>query len=448
MNKEQYENHIDVLAKNAANQNHIDYMDDYWYAMEALLDQKKKKKRVFFWWFFSIVILLICGFTLFFIAENILVKKDTKTLVTNNDDIISSSDSTKINNKIADSSKRNYSNKKLVEQKIPLKQTIKNDLSISVKVDSLNEKKNVLKPKKISKKISTKLNNDSQEFRSDKNKEVVNRNTDQINSHKITTQNNEVYNNINSIDSVFVKLSKSELLKISYSSLQNYNFKNISILSETKSKDESIEKKPLKHKKSFLQNLSYDLLLTADLTTDGINNKQQLSKGVGILLTYSLTKNISITTGFAIAKKLYSADTNTYKNTYSLGNHYLIKDINATCIVYEIPFQFNYLIKSKGKNSFLVSAGLSSYLMNKEDYIYTYDYYGYDIKYPYNFRNDNKHFFSVLSFSPIFKRELNKKFAIQIMPYAKIPLTGIGNGKVKLYSFGLGVLLHYNGFKF
>lgn len=447
MNKEQYENHIDVLAKNAANQNHIDFEDKYWHAMELLLDKKEKRKRAFFWWFFSIVILLICGFTLFFIDRNNLLKSGNTTLFTNKDVIITNSDSTLINHKISDSRKSNNTNQKLLKPTIPEKKIINNHLQDRFNDKLLSDKKIGSKSDYFNGKKSSSLNNDSQEYHSYKNKKIIKRNNEQIISYKIEKQNIDVPTN--SIDSNFLNQtsSKSELIKISHSYLKNYNFKNISILTETKSKDESIESKPLIHKKSFLQNLSYDLLLTADLTTDGVNNKQQLSKGIGILFTYSLTKSISITTGFAIAKKLYSADTNTYKNTYSLGNHYLIKDINATCMVYEIPFQFNYLIRSKGKNSFLVSAGLSSYLMNKEDYIYTYDYYGNSIKYPYNFRNENKHFFSVLSISPIFKRELNKKFALQIMPYAKIPLTGIGNGKVKLFSFGLGVLLHYNGFK-
>jgi hypothetical protein len=452
MNKEQFEDYIDVLAKNAANQNHIDYTDEYWYDMEVLLDKNKKKKRIFFWWLFSILFLLICGYSLVFITQQNQTKQNklvNNTIISDGNEITNKKDTFFNNYTLPNSNKNVNHSKKISKQN--LKQTNKSN-STSV-IHSNDFRHNKVLQKAIITKTKANKRTSSDLFKEEEKKYSYiignerNNHTQQLMENNKNLLSNYYSNDINAEETNYLKLSKIQLAKIHYSSLNNYFQKTIDTLYQTKSMKNNSENKPLNNKKSFIQNVSFDLLLASDLTTDGVNNKQQLSNAFGILVTYAFSKKVSVTTGFAVAKKLYSADTNTYKNTYSLGNHYLITDINATCMVYEIPFQVNYLIKNKGKNSFLVSAGLSSYLMQKEDYIYTYDYYGYNIKYPYRFKNENNHFFSVLSVSPIFRRKLNNKFAIQIMPYAKIPLTGIGNGKVKLYSFGLGVLFNYNAFK-
>lgn len=57
---------IDHLAKTAASNQNVEYKDDYWKEMEALLDAEKPKKRRFGWWLFSGVFLL---FTICFLVS-------------------------------------------------------------------------------------------------------------------------------------------------------------------------------------------------------------------------------------------------------------------------------------------------------------------------------------------------------------------------------------------
>ena len=76
--------------------------------------------------------------------------------------------------------------------------------------------------------------------------------------------------------------------------------------------------------------------------------------------------------------------------------------------------------------------------MNKEDYTYWYStssgsYYPKS----FEFRNKNKHYFSVLDLSAGYTRKINDRFSISAEPYLKLPFTGIGQGQVQLNSAGI-----------
>ena len=61
----------------------------------------------------------------------------------------------------------------------------------------------------------------------------------------------------------------------------------------------------------------------------------------------------------------------------------------------------------------------------------------------YNFFNENKHVFSIVNLSAGYEKTWNR-FGLQVSPYAKLPLKGIGGGKVKLASAGVLVSAKYN----
>ena len=51
--------------------------------------------------------------------------------------------------------------------------------------------------------------------------------------------------------------------------------------------------------------------------------------------------------------------------------------------------------------------------------------------------NENKHYFSVVTLSGGYQYKLNNRFSFIAEPYVKIPLSGIGLGKIKLNSTGI-----------
>ncbi|MFI5187852.1 MAG: hypothetical protein ACHQF0_14060, partial [Chitinophagales bacterium] len=80
-------------------------------------------------------------------------------------------------------------------------------------------------------------------------------------------------------------------------------------------------------------------------------------------------------------------------------------------------------------------------------YIYTYKSASATTYYPYQTKNENKHYFSVLNLSAGYKRQVSNSVSISAEPYAEIPLTGIGVGKVHLNSAGILFTIAVKPFK-
>jgi hypothetical protein len=71
------------------------------------------------------------------------------------------------------------------------------------------------------------------------------------------------------------------------------------------------------------------------------------------------------------------------------------------------------------------------------DYYYKYTLTGPTINSKWTTKNENKHFFSVLTLSGGYQHHLSKNISLTIEPYIKLPLSGVGYGKVKLNSGGM-----------
>ena len=194
-----------------------------------------------------------------------------------------------------------------------------------------------------------------------------------------------------------------------------------------------------KNKSSFANNFFVTVSAGPDISGVG-GNAGELRLGVGAGLGYQISKKFSVRTGFYAARKVYTADPEDYHPPYNFWAYYPnLKNIDANCKVYEIPVTIDYKISSNKKESWFISAGLSSLLMKEE----TYEYYfkpnsspNY-ITYSRTIHNQNKHYFSVLNLSGGYTRVLNKNISLQAEPYLKIALDGVGYGKVNLNSGGL-----------
>ena len=141
-------------------------------------------------------------------------------------------------------------------------------------------------------------------------------------------------------------------------------------------------------------------------------------------------------TGFYFAKKIYNAAPDQYHTPG--GNYPYLTDVDATCKIYEIPVSLSYSFGQRKKHNWFGSVGLSSFIMKKEDYTYNYKTpAGQTYTYYRGVSNENKHYFSVLNLSGGYQYQLNKRLSLQAEPYFKIPLGGVGQGKVKLNSAGI-----------
>lgn len=185
-----------------------------------------------------------------------------------------------------------------------------------------------------------------------------------------------------------------------------------------------------------------------DLSMVGMNHpgKTQLVTGIGIGYTYR--DRLTIRTGFYAGNKVYDARPSDYKPESPPPNPDYLYRIDADCKVFEIPISLSYNLLRSPKYKVFAGAGISSFIMKRESYDYVYKYPGSDDEHIYNWtiRDQNKHPFSVLTFSAGYERMFGKRLSVAAEPYLKLPLAGVGLGKVRLQSAGLMFSVNYRPF--
>ena len=191
-----------------------------------------------------------------------------------------------------------------------------------------------------------------------------------------------------------------------------------------------------KTSKSFSDKLAVTVSAGSDVSFIEISKAGKLKPAYGAGLSYAVGKHITIASGLYVSKKIYTATPYQYKFTGYVNPG--LKEIGADCKVFEIPVSVYYNFKQVKNHNWLAGVALSSFLMKRESYDYRYEMPGGQ---PYSYEktvtNENKHYFSVLTLSGGYQYKLNNRFSFIAEPYVKIPLTGIGVGKIKLNSTGV-----------
>ncbi|MGV3686615.1 MAG: outer membrane beta-barrel protein [Daejeonella sp.] len=190
------------------------------------------------------------------------------------------------------------------------------------------------------------------------------------------------------------------------------------------------------------------LAASPDLNSVAGVDKGAFGMSVGAGVSYRLGKAISIGTGIYYSRKFYSADKTSYRvkekpfATWTSRSN----SIDADCEVIDVPVNLSLKLINKKQNNVYATAGLSSYIMLSEKYNFKYNK---SPAYPtgsreYTVRNQNKHVLSVVNLGIAIEKPVNEQVSLVVQPYAKLPLTGIGQGETNLKSFGLALKLNYS----
>lgn len=162
----------------------------------------------------------------------------------------------------------------------------------------------------------------------------------------------------------------------------------------------------------------------------------------GLGAGYQLTKKISLQTGIYAGRMIYTAGDGDY--TIKPGSYIskIIK-INADCYFYNVPLSLRYNALPLKKYNLYAVGGISSFWSKNE----TYDYHFLNRNGMYRnmvskYKN-NKSLFSAINLSLGFERSLSNVFYLHVEPYLLVPVSGIGEGKVKLHSAGLQFGIRY-----
>lgn len=160
--------------------------------------------------------------------------------------------------------------------------------------------------------------------------------------------------------------------------------------------------------------------------------------GAGLSLSYNLSPRWSVSSGFIFTRKNYGADGEDYHPPKHYWTNYVdLKGLEGYCEMWDIPLNVRYNLTTKNKLQWFASTGLSTYIMQKQYYKYYYRANNLpDIKDWQNTSQEN-YLFSVLNLSAGFQKKLNRTTSLQVEPFMKLPLHGIGFGKMDIATYGM-----------
>ena len=453
MSKEEQFEHIENKIKQAIQNNQPVFDENAWDKMEALLDKDEKKPRPFYWVWFLLPLLLIGAGSAYFYNY----KKNHKNLAQNLAKI-STQDSSRSevisSTNIAESTPQ-----------LPAKQNGEESLANSrEKQELIIQDVSAQKSNQQIKKVTT----------GSQLKMVTSKNAS-LRKNIFTTdaesiENSEVFNIKEKklvIDKAKIKIKTSGDLPIegTVTIEKEEADKNLPVEIKKNDGDSSktlVEKNKReadiainKNKKDTpakerIKSVGIYLLgsLGADIGSVKLFsfNNSSASARYGIGIGYQLNNKWSLQTGFYAGKKKYVAGPNDYHTKKPLPPSIKIISVNANCLVYEIPLSLRYNISDKSSILYYTTIGLSSYLMKNEHYGIYRTIYNNPDDYDTAFIG-NKHLFSTLTFSAGVEKKISKSFSLLIEPLISIPLKGVGQGKVKLYSTAIMLGIKYFPFK-
>lgn len=183
--------------------------------------------------------------------------------------------------------------------------------------------------------------------------------------------------------------------------------------------------------------------VSPDFSAIDFNKLGDAGINLGLMGEYVVGKHLSISAGAIWSKKLY--DQKDPDKMYTSGTWSAKPSmLNGDCRVLDIPVNITYYLFPERKTSLFVCLGSSSYIMLKEQYVYTVTWNQNEYLYEENFSNKNNEWFSMLNLSIGIQQKIGKRFFAQAEPFLKAPISGVGEGKVNLMSTGVFLSLKYS----
>jgi len=220
---------------------------------------------------------------------------------------------------------------------------------------------------------------------------------------------------------------------------KDYNL-TVNVVAPVVAKDSS----KVKPKASSRQKTSYlyaGLMAAPDLSTV----KFQSMKGVGttysLLLGYQFNKRWAVETGVSLDRKRYYTDGEYFdtKGVHLPAWGYTLKNVDGTCYMWEIPLNIRYNFSQTEKTKWFATAGLSTYLMTREKYNYSGIYNGNPSDSSWDIKKPSQYWFSIINLSAGYEHRLGGIGNLRIEPYLRIPLAGVGTGKLNILSTGINI---------
>ncbi len=431
--KEKPFDHIEARIKDAANSSMPAYDEQSWEKMELLLDKEKKRRFPFWWYLFPI--LLGIGFTGYLLyapnSKNVLpsspgqVTSEARSSV----GITQSVGTTTLLPGKAAPGKVSPS---VMVQSVPAS-------AIKSKTVRTHSTAFFSEPAIVSKHPDLLAENKSKFKSPGKSRMQVKEGIQYVEAINPEEKNALATDSL-AIDSSKAAQSEPIVVKTEETLVSTEDTTKLIVNNKLPAKTKS-EKKKRSSRFYFLAISGIEMNAVKSLKAPGLS----FNYGAGV--GFDVSKNVSIQTTFVKSRKKYQAGPGDYRPK---AGSYLsmvdIRKVDASCLVYEIPVTVKYYFYNRSGLRLFGAVSLSSYIMKKEDYNYEYIRYNslYNTSWTYT---GNEHFLSVLGLSAGIEKKFKRGISLLAGPNFSIPLKGVGDGKVKLYSASMQVSLKYQPFR-
>ncbi|WEK35609.1 MAG: outer membrane beta-barrel protein [Candidatus Pseudobacter hemicellulosilyticus] len=179
------------------------------------------------------------------------------------------------------------------------------------------------------------------------------------------------------------------------------------------------------------------LLAGPDLSSIKQQRIEKAGFSAGILVGYRINQRWSAEAGLLYNKKQYYTDGQYFNKTRAnIPDRVTIDYLDGSCGMLELPINIRYNLFRR-RNGFFVTAGATTYFMQKEEYVYEAEAGGSWYEGHRTYNNSGNHFFANLQFSGGYQYSLSGKTSLRIEPYFKIPIKQVGIGNIPITSTGV-----------
>jgi hypothetical protein len=182
------------------------------------------------------------------------------------------------------------------------------------------------------------------------------------------------------------------------------------------------------------------ILGSPDLSSIKFQSVKNVGSTYGLLFGYGFNSRWAIETGVSFGKKKYFTDGEYFDKT----NAYVLKyvdqlKVEGTCTMWEIPLNVRYNFSTGEKMKWFATGGVTAYYMSREQYDCTGYLNGAPWGQDWDRKPSNHRWSSNLNLSVGYEQRLGKIGNLRLEPYVRMPISGIGTGKLSIMSAGLNI---------
>jgi hypothetical protein len=205
---------------------------------------------------------------------------------------------------------------------------------------------------------------------------------------------------------------------------------------------QKVENKLLAKSPFMKRGLVLGLYFSPDLTTIANNRIEKIGTNYAVQLEYRFSSRWSVQTGVIRSKKVYDAYGDQYEIPLKWNAGVMPQRVDAVCDMLDIPLNIRYDITQHPEKRVFITTGLTSYVMLKEAYYYTYDT---KIAGTHDswIGTSGPFLISNLNFSIGYEARITNRLTWQAEPFVRVPISSIGWSKVNLFTLGSFVSIKY-----